>query len=213
MFKQLQLHALLAASLFSGSCFADQAEDIASLQTQWAQVKYQTPKDQQENAYAALTVRAEALRLAHNQEAPYFIWEGIIRSTYAGAKGGLGALSEVKKAKALFEQAIALEPGAMAGSAYTSLGSLYYQVPGWPLGFGDDDKAAELLQKGLQFSPNGIDANYFYGDYLLSEKQYQQALAVFEKAKKAPARVGRETADQGRLIEIDAKIAEIRAKL
>lgn len=213
MFNCLRFYALLSLSAFSCFSLADQAKDIANLQTQWAQVKYQTPKDQQENAFAELSARAEALRMAHNQEAPYLIWEGIIRSTYAGAKGGLGALSEVKKAKTLFEQAIALDPSAMGGSAYTSLGSLYYQVPGWPIGFGDDDKAAELLQKGLQFSPDGIDANFFYGDYLLAEKHYEQALAAFERAKRAPARDGRETADQGRMLEIEAKITEIRSKL
>ena len=166
----LPIFAALGLSLWCSASFAEQTEDLSTLQAQWAQVKYQTPKDQQEAGYAALLTQAEALRQAHQQEAPYLIWEGIIRSTYAGAKGGLGALGEVKKAKVLFEQALALEPSAMAGSAYTSLGSLYYQVPGWPIGFGDDDKAAELLQKGLQFNPDGIDSNYFYGDYLLSEK-------------------------------------------
>lgn len=203
----------LSISLVSTASFADQASDIANLQTRWAKVQYETPKAAQEQAFAELARDAEALRSAHSKESPYLIWEGIIRSTYAGAKGGLGALGEVKKAKVLFEQAIALDPSALAGSAYTSLGSLYYQVPGWPIGFGDDDKASELLQKGLQFNPDGIDSNYFYADYLLSEKHYSQALAAFEKAKKAPPRLGRESADQGRLREIDAKIAEIQRKL
>ena len=56
---------------------------------------------------------------------------------------------ERPQAKKLFERAIKLDPAAMDGSAYTSLGSLYYQVPGWPVGFGDDDKAKEMLLKGL----------------------------------------------------------------
>lgn len=214
MFNHRQYHlAVLFGLVVSSASFADQAADIANLQTQWAHVRYELPKDQQLSAFAELAQQAETLRSAHAQEAPYLIWEGIIRATYAGAKGGLGALGEVKKAKVLFEKAIEIDPTAMAGSAYTSLGSLYYQVPGWPIGFGDDEKASELLQKGLQFSPDGIDANFFYGDYLLSEKHYEQALAVFEKAKRAPAREGRETADRGRMTEIDAKIAEIRRKL
>ena len=54
------------------------------------------------------------------------------------------------------EQSIQLDPAALSGSAYTSLGSLYYQVPGWPIGFGDDDKADEMLRKGLAFDPDGI---------------------------------------------------------
>ena len=145
-----------------------------------------------------------------NTSAPYLIWEAIIRSTYAGAKGGLGALDEVKQAKKLLEQAIKMDPTAMHGSAYTSLGSLYYQVPGWPIGFGDDKKAKDMLLKGLSYNPDGIDSNYFYGDYLLAHKNYQQAVVVFEKALKAAPRPGRESADTGRRAEIEA--AMIKAK-
>ena len=75
-------------------------------------------------------------------------------------EGGLGALGLVKQAKASLEQALAIDPQALAGSAYTSLGSLYYQVTGWPLGFGDDDKAEAMLKQSLAINPDGIDPNY-----------------------------------------------------
>ncbi|WP_198300927.1 hypothetical protein [Cellvibrio sp. PSBB006] len=187
--------------------------DIVYLQTRWAEIKYQLPEGQQEKAFSTLVSEAEKMRINHPQEASYLIWEGIIRSTYAGAKGGLGALDQVKQAKQLFEQAIALAPDAIAGSAYTSLGSLYYQVPGWPLGFGDDKKAKTMLLKGLSYNPEGIDANYFYGDFLLNQKQYQQALQVFEKALLAPPRGGRELADEGRKKEIEAGMLAARKHL
>ena len=35
----------------------------------------------------------------------------------------------------------------------SSLGVLYYKVPGWPIGFGDKDKARDLLQKALAVNP------------------------------------------------------------
>ncbi|MBB5206527.1 tetratricopeptide repeat protein [Chiayiivirga flava] len=207
---------LLAASALPGVCRADEASDIAHLQTRWAQVKYQTPAAQQEAAFAALAAEAQTLRTAHPDALSYPVWEGIIRATYAGAKGGLGALGEAKKAKALFEDAIAHDPkaaSAYAGAAYTSLGSLYYQVPGWPLGFGNDDKAKDLLQQGLQLDPDGIDSNFFYGDYLLEEEDYKGALAAFEKALAAPPRPGRELADSGRRAEIAKKIEQTRSEL
>jgi tetratricopeptide (TPR) repeat protein len=204
------LLALLAAA---GAARADETGDIAHLQSRWAEVNYQLPEAQREKAFAELAAEAEALRKAHQDSAPYWVWEGIIRSTYAGAKGGLGALGECKKARTLFEKSLKLDASAMAGSAYTSLGSLYYQVPGWPVGFGDDDKAKELLAKGLALNPDGIDSNYFYGDYLLEEGEYAQALAAFEKALAAPARPGRESADAGRRAEIAAKIAETKRKM
>jgi tetratricopeptide (TPR) repeat protein len=198
--------------LFVMSSHADEVPDVQRLQTQWADIKYNLPAAEQERAFEALVVQAEKMTSANNRP-PYLIWEGIIRSTYAGVKGGLGALDQVKQAKKLFEQAIKLDPEAMNGSAYTSLGSLYYQVPGWPLGFGDDKKAKEMLIKGLSYNPDGIDSNYFYGDFLLKQKQYQQAIVVFEKALKAAPRPGRESADAGRKAEIEAAMVKARKHL
>lgn len=204
--------AFLTMSGLAMNTYADETSDIQQLQTRWAEIKYSTAEAQQEKAFAALVSEAQQLTAA-NKSAPYLIWEGIIRSTYAGAKGGLGALDQVKQAKKLFEQAIKLQPDAMQGSAYTSLGSLYYQVPGWPVGFGDSKKAKEMLLKGLSYNPDGIDSNYFYGDYLLEEKQYQQAIAAFEKALQAAPRPGRESADAGRKGEIAAAIAKAKKHL
>ncbi len=50
-------------------------------------------------------------------------------STYAGAKGGLGALSLAKKSRAVLESALMIDDQALQGSAYTSLGALYAKVP------------------------------------------------------------------------------------
>lgn len=212
--KKIALKLLTFAALtgFAVIGHADEAADIQTLQTRWADIKYQTPAAEQEKAFATLVAEAEQLR-ATNNSAPYLIWEAIIRSTYAGAKGGLGALDQVKQSKKLLEQAIKIDAAAMNGSAYTSLGSLYYQVPGWPVGFGDDKKAQEMLLKGLSYNPDGIDSNYFYGDYLLEQKQYPQAVIAFEKALKAAPRPGRESADVGRKAEIEAAIAKAKKHL
>jgi tetratricopeptide (TPR) repeat protein len=208
----LKLIAFMTIGLFASIGFADQSDDLHKLQTRWAEIKYQLPAAEQEKAFETLAAEAEKLTATH-KTAAFLIWEGIIRSTYAGAKGGLGALDQVKQAKKLFERAIKLDPAAMDGSAYTSLGSLYYQVPGWPVGFGDDDKAKEMLLKGLNYNPDGIDSNYFYGDYLLEQKEYQQAVAAFEKALLAAPRSGRESADTGRKGEIQAAQAKAKKHL
>lgn len=208
----ITLLLMACAAALTAHAYADEASDIHQLQTRWAEVKYATAEAEQEKAFAALVAQAEKLS-AQYQSAPSLIWEGIVRSTYAGAKGGLGALDQVKQAKKLFERAIALQPDALQGSAYTSLGSLYYQVPGWPVGFGDDKKAKEMLLKGLSYNPDGIDANYFYGDYLLDQKKYADAVAAFEKALKAPARPGRESADAGRKGEIEVALNKAKQHL
>ncbi len=141
------------------------------------------------------------------------VWNGIVLSTWAGAKGGLGALDLVKQAKAEFERAIEIDPRALDGSAYTSLGSLYYQVPGWPIGFGDDAKAEALLKKALTLNPDGIDPNYFYGDFLQRQKRYAEARVALERALAAPDRPGRATADAGRRAETRQLLERVREKI
>ena len=71
-------------------------------------------------------------------------------------------------------------------SAYTSLGSLYYQVPGWPVGFGNKAKAEQLLKQALAINPNGIDPNFFYGDYLLEQGRKAEARQALDKALVMP---------------------------
>ncbi|MFZ5635960.1 MAG: tetratricopeptide repeat protein [Pseudomonadota bacterium] len=206
----------LAVALFvaaTGAIAADPAPQVIAVRDRWAEVNYDTPKKQREAAFEALAKQAAAARAAQPKDPAALIWEGIVLSSYAGERGGLGAMGLAKQAKADFEQAIKLDPNALDGSAYTSLGVLYYQVPGWPIGFGDDDKARELLRKGLQVSPNGIDANYFYGDFLQDQGDWKGAAAALEKALAAPARPGRELADQGRRKEVTALLAKVRTHL
>lgn len=214
--RQRLLAAALGAVCLTAAAFAiagDLSSQVVAVRDRWAEVNYSTPKAQREAAFEALAKQAAAARTAQPKDANALVWEGIVLSSYAGERGGLGAMGLAKQAKADFEQAIKLDPNALDGSAYTSLGVLYYQVPGWPIGFGDDDKARELLRKGLQANPNGIDSNYFYGDFLQRQGDWKGAAAALEKALAAPARPGRELADQGRRKEVAALLAKVRTKL
>lgn len=211
----MNLFARFAIALLSAvalSAAAAPPEEVSRLQGAWEQIKYQTPANQQEKQFEQLTGQARQAALQNPASAEVLIWYAIIESTYAGAKGGLGALSHVKNAKKTLEQALAIDPQALNGSAYTSLGSLHYQVPGWPIGFGDDKKALENLRRGLAINPDGIDPNYFYGDYLFRKGDYEGAERALRKALQAPARPGRKLADEGRRGEIAQLLEQIAAK-
>lgn len=210
------LLALCCSCLLSTPLMALDAEgtrQLQHLQQRWAQINYQLPEAQREQAFEALAKEAEQSVRARPDAAELLTWQGIILSTYAGAHGGLGALGIAKQARSSFEQAIALDPQALQGSAYTSLGTLYSQVPGWPVGFGDDEEAERLLTQALQINPNGIDPNYFYADYLLRNDRPEEALRALQKAQAAPDRPGRELADQGRRGEIAVLLEKVRAEL
>jgi tetratricopeptide (TPR) repeat protein len=206
---------MIVTLIVAASCAAANAsveDDVRNLQTEWAQVKYVAPAGDQEKSFEKLTQAAAAVRDRYPTRAEPAIWYGIIAGSYAGAKGGLGALSLAKEAKKAFEDALAIDRNALDGSAYTSLGSLYYMVPGWPVGFGDDKKALEMLDAGLAVNAAGMDANYFMGDYLFRKGDYAGARAALTKALAAPPRPGRAVADEGRRKEIEALLVKVREK-
>ena len=188
---------------------ADLETDLAGIQHRWAEIQYQLPEDQQEKAFKDLVTDVEGFVGQYPDRAEPLIWQGIVLSTYAGAKGGLGALGLVKDARQALEAALAIDEGALDGSAYTSLGSLYYQVPGWPLSFGDDKQAEKYLQKALAINPDGIDPNYFFGDFLLEQGKKSRAKVYLSNALRASPRPGREIADAGRREEIAERLAKL----
>ncbi|WP_420599520.1 tetratricopeptide repeat protein [Neptuniibacter sp.] len=207
MRKLITTLSLIIVSMHLAAAPVDDAR--VSLQKQWAHIKYEVEKDQREKMFETLATASEDAVKQFPDSAEILIWRAIILSTYAGEKGGLGALSLVKEAKALLEQSIEIDPTALQGSAYTSLGSLYYQVPGWPIGFGSDKKAQQYLSKALEINPDGIDSNFFNADFMLEKNDKEHAKALLEHALKAAPRPGREIADNGRRQEIQKLLEKL----
>lgn len=209
------LISLAALALVASPALADPAAmdaRIDALARSWDHVNYEVQGSAKVTQLASIAAQADALSKQYPNKAEPLIWKGIALSTEAGAKGGMGALGLAKEAKANLEKAEKLDPGALNGSIYTSLGSLYYQVPGFPVGFGDKDKARAYLKKALAINPNGVDSNYFYGDFLFQQGQFAEAEKVLQKALAAPARPGREVADRGRRADVAALLTKVRAK-
>ncbi len=221
-----QIFTLVLLIFIAMPAYAQQAQTVAIagktsashdalsyIQKEWATIKYRVPdKSSKLEKIAALEAYASRANNASPHNPALKIWEGIVLSTDAGITKNMSGLPKVKKAKALFEEALAIDPKALDGSAYTSLGSLYYQVPGWPISFGDNDEAEKHLKQALAINPDGIDANFFYGDFLLQNGRYGEAVTVLEHALQAAPRPDRPLADAGRHQEIQAALAEAREK-
>lgn len=185
-------------------------EAIINLAHRWAKVSYQIPEAEREGAFLGVINEAQQVVKAFPGKAEPLIWQAIVLSSAAKAQGGLGALSKVKEARELLLSAEKINPTALDGSVYNSLGSLYAKVPGWPIGFGDKKKAREYLEKALAINPGGMDPNYFYGDLLAEQGEYVRAVEFLMKALGAPARPHREDADTGRRQEVLALLNNIR---
>ncbi|MGR8930930.1 MAG: hypothetical protein ACU836_09835 [Gammaproteobacteria bacterium] len=178
---------------------------IAGLESAWAAAYYQPDEAKQKQTYPVLLQKAEQLVAHYPDAAEPKIWQATIMATNAAFEAPFKALSTLEQAKTLLEDAIRINPRALDGSAYVTLGSLYYMLPGWPVSFGDDDMAEHLLQVSLKINPNGIDTNYFYADFLQRQGRDGEATIFFEKAAHAPIRKEQIFADTQ--LQNEAKLA------
>lgn len=193
---------------------ADAVDDrVAVLQRSWDHINYEVPQGTRLAEMARLNTQADAVVAASPGRAEPLIWSAIITASEAGLRGGLGALGLAREARTLLERAEAINPRALNGAALTSLGSLYAQVPGPPIGFGNRARARTYLQRALSIAPNDVDANYFMGDLLNREHDYAGAARSLERALAAPARPGRAAADRGRKAEARTLLAQVRTHL
>lgn len=206
--SKLLASILFLASVGSVSAAAPEAE-LLEIQQSWARINYSTNSAEQKAAeFGQLAAKAAALASSQPGRAEPMVWHGIALSSQAGAKGGLGALSLAKEARSVLEASLKIDATALAGSAHTSLGTLYHKVPGFPIGFGDDKKARKHLEAALKLNPTGIDPNFFYAEFLLDKGETALAIKHLKLAQAAPARPGREVADAGRRQEIMALLSK-----
>lgn len=206
--KNIAIVVSLLGLLLSSNLRAEMSEDLAALQHQWANAYYVVADKKKEKAFEALTTQSENFARQYPDAAEPLVWEAIVLSSDAKFNGGLSALGKIKKARELLLSAEQIDSNALDGSIYASLGSLYANVPGWPIAYGDKKKAREYLEKALQMNPDGIDSNFFYAELMQKLGDHAVARKHFEKALAAPPRPGREDADQGRRAEIEAALKQ-----
>ena len=205
MYKQTLKIALMSLALLvmqpgnAGLSSSAQMPEVREIQSEWARLYYLDEfLNKNYRELQALADQADLLAQDHPQNAEALVWDAIVLSTLAEKKGGLGALGLVKKARRKLEQAEAIDPEVLGGSVYASLGSLYSKVPGWPIGFGNDDKAEKYFRKALAINPQGLDINYFFAEYLVDQGNDVKALEHIERALQAAPMADRPLADQGR---------------
>ncbi|MEA1672902.1 tetratricopeptide repeat protein [Nitrospirillum sp. BR 11163] len=187
---------------------------LVAVEREWSHISFElTDRDTRIQAMAALAEQAGQLASRYPGHAEPLIWQALALSSQAGLKGGMGALSLAREARALLEMAGRLDYHAVGGAVPTSLGSLYYKVPGFPLSFGDDDKARRYLEEGLAINPDGLDANYFYGDFLFQRGDYRKAAEVLAHGLAAPPIQDRPVWDAGRRAEIRVLLRHAQQKL
>lgn len=206
--------SLAAAALlaFAAPAFATDtmSQDVKAINDSWAHIAYEVKgSSTQTKALDKLAQQAAQLVQKYPNRAEPLLWDGIVTSEQANRANIFHKLGLATKARDLIAKAYAIDPKAANGGAAMSLGVLYYKVPGSPIGFGDDAKANKLLKEALALDPDGLDANYFYGDFLYSQGNKAAAKSFLQKALRAPHDPSRPAWDSGRRREVQGLLAKI----
>jgi tetratricopeptide (TPR) repeat protein len=214
----LTLAALLALGLVSAAGaapanLAAMTADVHHLDDEWAHIAYQvTNKHEQLREIDVLAKEAATVVARYPGRAEPLLWQGIITSEEAGMAGVLEQLGLARNARTMLERAEAIDPRAANGGVLMSLGVLYYRVPGFPIGFGNDHKASDYLKRALAMDPDGLDTNYFYGDFLAKQGDYTVARTVLMHALAARRDPNRPVWDKGRRAEVQALFAKLNQR-
>lgn len=216
MFGKLKLVLVMViTSMLASSAYAEESLNNAmqALKVEWAQVKYQTPKQDKVKKLEAIIEQVNQLSAQYPNEALPALWQGTMLSTLASLKGGLSALSSAKQAKNSLEASLSKDPQLENGYAHVILGALYSKVPGKPLGFGNKETAKRHFQTALKIDPQGLESNYFYGEFLMNEGKFAEAKQYLEIAQKSTANPDFQIFEVGRRQEIAAALQSVNQKL
>lgn len=186
----------VALLILTTQCLAGSlTNSLKDIEREWALIHYSIPKKQQEEAYNKLYIKIVDAAKQYPDRAELLIWRAIIKACNADNVSPVNALEYIHDAHDLLQDAIKKDPYALDGSAYVTLGALYYMTPLWPIGFGDEKTAKHLFESAIKINPNGIESNHFYAEFLLSLDKFDEAESYFARALSSPSREDQKYAD------------------
>ena len=191
--------------------------EILEIANAWAHTKFEVQDTAlQQKQIASLADRASALMQKYPGRAEPVIWKGVLLSEGASMASEdhsmLTARSLAYEARDVLLEAEKMDSSALEAGAPASLGVLYYRVPSFPIAFGDTGLARKYLEEAIHNAPNGLDANYFYGDFLYNERDYAGAQRVWKHALSVPTNAERPVWDKARRQVIQENLAKMATK-
>lgn len=182
------------------------ADSLQTLSDAWATGKYHQQGPDQTETFDKLLGELDGALSDEPSNTELKVLKATTLSTYASIQGGLEALKKVEKARDLLEEVIASTDSFDTGMAYGVLGSLYANVPRWPIAFKNTKKAEKYLRTGVELAPESLDAHYYLAKFLNDQKRYAEAEKYYLNALETPHRTERFIADEARREEAEREL-------
>ena len=213
----LALLPLLALPVVATPAFAQAAPQAPSMRdgvnhirAGWEHISYEVRgSSTQTRQLDQLASQAAQLVARYPNQPEPLLWQGIVVSEQANRANILHQLGLARRAYGILQRAYAINPDAANGAVAMSMAVLLYKVFGAPIGFGDDARAGQLLRRALQLDADGLDANYFYADYLHDQGDDTGAARYARRALQAPHDANRPVWDAGRRREVNALLRAV----
>jgi tetratricopeptide (TPR) repeat protein len=214
----MRITTRLTVSLLAAlTCFAalattkDLDQELAALDRESEIAKFETPDgDPRVKAFAAVRQHAADLAKQYPQRPEPLVFEAWALIDQSIAVNGLSSLGLLKQARQKLEAALAID--ANNGAANSTLGSLYFNVPKWPLSFGDKKKGRAYSQKAIAIDPTSGWQNLDYAKCLFKDEDYSGAVKHATITLQAPTRAGSKR-DANMRTEAAALIGKAKEKL
>lgn len=160
------LFAMVALPPIADDSLRPAPDPLTTIEQRWQTTTHLSDHQQRLRQVQALL---QELRALPAQSCVSHWLQAEILMDIADIKHNLDSLADLNQARQLLENCLGDPSPVIAGTAAAILGHLYLQVPGFPLSFGDRDKAAEYLANALRLAPDNMAVNYYYGDHLIRQ--------------------------------------------
>jgi tetratricopeptide (TPR) repeat protein len=214
MKTSVRIIAPVLVGLLHSSAFADTTafdQEMTAIIRDYDAASYDTTgSEARAKAFERVVNRAANLAKQYPGRAEPIVWQGQSKAAQSAEERSLG---KAKDARKILEAAVAITPNAYAIEAYSTLGSMYANIPGFPISFGDKKKARECYQKALAINPSSIGANLGFANLLFKQDEYADVIKYATASLNGTPRPGREKADKAARTNAENLIAKAKTKL
>lgn len=102
-------------------------------------------------------------------------WKAAAMGKMAGDSGILNALRMLRPMEKILLKVVALDEKYGNAGGHRALGRMYHQLPGFPIGFGSNQKALMHLKRAHELFPRDIITRAFYAEILYDEGRKEEA--------------------------------------